>query len=223
MAQNITLLGASYSDVPAVLLPKTGGGTARFDDASVTTATAADVASGKIFLANDGTITTGTASSGGGASNVVTGTFMGTTTGTIIDVNVNYSGNGYPIMIFVVPTGGMLGNQSYANLVKRYAIGYLSAFKSYVSQIPTYEGSSTLTQNQFSVCSAYKNSSSAADNYTRSFGANIVIAYGNSANPGQATQSLLFRDSKKFSVLIASSSYGYAANIEYTYYIMYSS
>lgn len=29
---NITLLGASYSDVPAVNLPKTGGGTATFID-----------------------------------------------------------------------------------------------------------------------------------------------------------------------------------------------
>lgn len=33
MAQNITLLGASYSAVPAVNLPKTGGGTASFIDA----------------------------------------------------------------------------------------------------------------------------------------------------------------------------------------------
>lgn len=33
MAQNITLLGADYPDVPAVDLPKTGGGTARFVDA----------------------------------------------------------------------------------------------------------------------------------------------------------------------------------------------
>ena len=32
MAQNITLLGASYNDVPAVELPKTGGGTATFID-----------------------------------------------------------------------------------------------------------------------------------------------------------------------------------------------
>lgn len=32
MAQNITLLGASYSAVPAVTLPKTGGGTATFYD-----------------------------------------------------------------------------------------------------------------------------------------------------------------------------------------------
>jgi len=68
MAQNVTIMGASYSDVPAVTLPKTGGGTARFDDASVTTATASDVAQGKIFLASDGTITTGTASGGGGGS-----------------------------------------------------------------------------------------------------------------------------------------------------------
>ena len=68
MAQNISLLGATYNDCPAILLPKSGGGTARFDDASVTTASAADVASGKIFLASDGTITTGTASGGGGGS-----------------------------------------------------------------------------------------------------------------------------------------------------------
>lgn len=32
MAQNITLLGASYSNVPAVDLPKTGGGSATFID-----------------------------------------------------------------------------------------------------------------------------------------------------------------------------------------------
>lgn len=81
MSQNITLLGASYSAVPAVTLPKTGGGTARFDDATVTTATASDVASGKVFLASDGTVTTGTASGGGGGG---VGTLLNTTSlGTI--------------------------------------------------------------------------------------------------------------------------------------------
>lgn len=64
MAKNITLMGASYTDVPAVVLPQTGGGTARFDDASVTTATAEDVAEGKVFLAADGTQTIGTATFG---------------------------------------------------------------------------------------------------------------------------------------------------------------
>ena len=34
MAKNITLMGANYQDVPAVDLPQTGGGTARFVDPS---------------------------------------------------------------------------------------------------------------------------------------------------------------------------------------------
>lgn len=66
MAQNITLLGASYPDVPAVDLPKTGGGTARFTDVTDTTASAADVAQGKYFYAADGTRTQGTGTGGGG-------------------------------------------------------------------------------------------------------------------------------------------------------------
>ena len=35
MAKNITLMGANYPDVPAVDLPQTGGGTARFYDINV--------------------------------------------------------------------------------------------------------------------------------------------------------------------------------------------
>ena len=70
MAKNISLMGASYSDVPAVVLPQTGGGTARFDDASVTTATAEDVASGKVFLSSNGTVTVGTGSGGGAVTSV---------------------------------------------------------------------------------------------------------------------------------------------------------
>lgn len=68
MSQNITLLGASYSAVPAVNLPKTGGGTATFTDVTDTTATAADVASGKYFYTAAGVRTQGTNSGGGGSS-----------------------------------------------------------------------------------------------------------------------------------------------------------
>ena len=67
MAQNITLLGASYSDVPAVLLPKTGGGTAQFDDTSDANATAADITSGKTAWVNHVKLT-GTNSGGGGST-----------------------------------------------------------------------------------------------------------------------------------------------------------
>ena len=71
MAQNITLLGASYSAVPAVRLPKTGGGTADFTDVSDTTAAAADVASGKYFYTAAGVRTQGTSSGGGGTDRLV--------------------------------------------------------------------------------------------------------------------------------------------------------
>lgn len=71
MAQNITLLGASYSDVPAVELPKTGGGTASFTDISDTTAEAEDVAQGKYFYTSNGVRTVG--SSAGGAVTSVNG------------------------------------------------------------------------------------------------------------------------------------------------------
>ena len=74
MAKNITLLGASYSNVPAVELPQTGGGTAKFTDTSPTTATDSDVASGKIYFKADGSQSTGTASGGGGGAVVVTDT-----------------------------------------------------------------------------------------------------------------------------------------------------
>lgn len=75
MAQNVTLLGASYSDVPAVNLPKTGGGQALFTDVTPTTAVASDVASGKVFFLADGTQATGTSSGGGGGI----GTLLNTT------------------------------------------------------------------------------------------------------------------------------------------------
>lgn len=56
MAQNISLWGASYSSVPRVLLPKTGGGTAPFDDNSLVTATASDVLSGKDIVDSSGDV-----------------------------------------------------------------------------------------------------------------------------------------------------------------------
>lgn len=121
MAQNITLLGASYSNVPAVTLPKTGGGTARFDDATVTTATASDVASGKIFIASNGTITTGTNSGGGGTSKNVqiaqsTSRATSSTYTNLISLTCSKAGK-YDIYwsCFRSSTGGTNGSQLYIN------------------------------------------------------------------------------------------------------------
>lgn len=78
MAQNITLLGASYSAVPAVQLPKTGGGTATFTDVTDRTAAAADVSNAKYFYTSagvktQGTLTFSTIYTGGSAPSSSTG------------------------------------------------------------------------------------------------------------------------------------------------------
>ena len=64
MSQNISLWGATYSDVPSVLLPKSGGGTARFTDVSDTTSEASDVLAGKYFYNAQGIRTLGTGTGG---------------------------------------------------------------------------------------------------------------------------------------------------------------
>lgn len=96
MAQNITLLGASYASVPAVTLPKTGGGTASFTDVTDTTAAAADVASGKYFYTSAGVRTQGTSSGGGGGI----GTLLNTTSmGTISTTSTQGSNTGVTLSV----------------------------------------------------------------------------------------------------------------------------
>lgn len=58
-SQNVTVAGASYTAVPAVLLPKTGGGTARFTDTSDATVDAANMIDGYTAYGADGTLITG--------------------------------------------------------------------------------------------------------------------------------------------------------------------
>lgn len=117
MAQNITLLGASYTDVPAVELPKTGGGTASFTDVTPTTAVATDVLDGKYFFTAQGVLTLGT-NQGGSGDGYVWQDQDGYVhlsdeqgTQTIIDtLNVNASGTytaptGHAYSPVVVPSG----------------------------------------------------------------------------------------------------------------------
>lgn len=72
MAQDITLQGASFSAVPSLVVPKTGGGSAEFFDTTIATAEAADVANGKTFFGASG-LMTGTASGGGGSYTIPMG------------------------------------------------------------------------------------------------------------------------------------------------------
>lgn len=61
MAQNVTIAGATYNDVPSIVVPKSSSGDAIFVDPTPTTAETSDVVNGKSFFLANGTLATGSA------------------------------------------------------------------------------------------------------------------------------------------------------------------
>ena len=76
MAQNVVINGVTYSDVPEVDIPKSGGGTAKFYDTAGADAASGDILSGKSAFGASGEI------SGSMANNGATGGTIGTKAGT---------------------------------------------------------------------------------------------------------------------------------------------
>lgn len=87
MAQNVVINGVTYSNVPEVDIPKSGGGTAKFYDASGATAGAADILTGKKAYGGSGEINGSMASNGD-----VSGT-IGTKAGTVV-IPAGYTSGG---------------------------------------------------------------------------------------------------------------------------------
>lgn len=166
-------------------------------------------------------------SGGGGASNIASGTFRGTTTGAAMDVPLNYSGSGYPVAVVIYPTGGAYnssapsGSNAYNwyNLVKRYSVAVFTAVKTATDQVP-FQG----MVNKATTATVYKNSSSNATSYQRASSMEANTFGGNSmAAQSSNSVCVVFKSATTMSVFIASTSYGFAANIEYTYHVLYSS
>ena len=74
---SVVINGVTYSECPEVDIPKSGGGTAKFYDASQTDVAASNVLSGKKFVGASGEDTGSMANNGG------TGGTIGTKAGTI--------------------------------------------------------------------------------------------------------------------------------------------
>lgn len=76
MAQNVIINGVTYSNVPEVDIPKSGGGTAKFYDTASANVSATDILTGKTAYGSSGSV------SGSMANNGSTGGTIGTKAGT---------------------------------------------------------------------------------------------------------------------------------------------
>lgn len=77
MAQNVIINGVTYSNVPEVDIPKSGGGTAKFYDTAGADAAAGDILTGKTAYGANGSI------SGSMANNGSTSGTIGTKSGSV--------------------------------------------------------------------------------------------------------------------------------------------
>ena len=257
MAQNITLLGASYSNVPSVILPKTGGGTASFTDVSDTTAAASDVASGKYFYTASGVRTEGTSSGGGGniqalsvttngtytasggvdgyspvtvnvsggSSRIVTGTFNTGSTSGVKSLTIPYTGSGYPIAFEIYVKGGAYNPDitAWYNVIQRYAVGVFAVVKSNTNVAPQYTAQSADIDGCV-VFSMYKSSTSSATQYTRGFSTNATMFRPSNSSPSASNIGVAcMYSSTLLKYYVASTSYGLLKDLDYDYFIVYSS
>lgn len=215
---NISLLGATYSGVAGVSLPKSGGGTATFPwvegSQTVTENDTYDVTNLAELVVN--------VSGGGGASNFVHGEFTTNSAAGVQSISIPYTGSGYPIMAYIVIKGGAyVSGTTWYNSMQRYAIGVWACSKSVMSSAPTYGTSGT--QNQAVTMSIYKNSTSSSTSYTRTSAMNTNTFSSSNATNAAATAVRFKGNSKTLSVYVNTSSYGLFPNQDYEYFIVYSS
>lgn len=87
MAQNVIINGVTYSSVPEVDIPKSGGGTAKFFDTAEASVTAADLLTGKTAFGSSGSV------SGSMANNGSSGGTIGAVAGTVV-IPAGYTSGG---------------------------------------------------------------------------------------------------------------------------------
>lgn len=72
MAQNVVINGVTYSNVPEVNIPKSGGGTAKFFDTAAANISASDVLTGKTAFGSSGEISGSMANNGSTSGTIST-------------------------------------------------------------------------------------------------------------------------------------------------------
>ena len=167
---------------------------------------------------------------GGGATNIVQGTFTTANSGGGTgSVSLSYSGSGYPIACFVYVDGGAYnngtgGNTTWYNSMDRYDCGFFSMVKARTTTTPGYTTSGA--DNYGVVTIIYKNSTSNSTSYTRTSTMTANTYTSSSTNASASTVCVQFKgNNKTLSYYIGnrgSSSIGLARNTKFAYIVIYS-
>lgn len=165
--------------------------------------------------------------SGGGSSNVVTGSFTtGSKRAGTGTVSISYTGSGYPIAVVIyIENGAYDPNDSWYNTISQYDVDAFYMTKSQMSSTPTFVASASVPANQGVVCGVYKSSSSSATTHSRNGSSSAVFFNSSDATTGY--NCVRFKNnSKTLSYYVgnkASNKVGLAPSKKYYYIIIYSS
>ena len=163
-------------------------------------------------------------SSGGGASNIVDGTFTTvSTSATEQSVSIPYTGNGYPIGMMLRIKDGVTGT-AWSTSALAYRVAYFMVVKIGTGTTPTYNGSGDV--NQGFAATAYNST-------TTPSGAMTSISVGSNRNYYQYAQSTISNNAQMIAVFTsattikirtcdASARYGLIPSCDYDYTIIYS-
>lgn len=157
-------------------------------------------------------------SSGGGASNVKTGTFTPSTAGDVEQFDTGYTGNGYPIAMMIVVDGGAYNpaNTDWYNLVQNKVIGLYVMAKQDMDTAPDYTNTKCL------VCSFYKNNGNTAPSSSGGSGDSTFFTQTSPSASNVNVAKMPDKKTVKYLVSAASESYGFKDGITYRYWVIYS-
>lgn len=149
----------------------------------------------------------------------IIGSFIGTTSGVPMDIELDYTGDGYPTAVLIYPSEGAYNSSgTFYNMIKRYAIVYWVGMKSVLPAVPKYEG---ISSDDFMSCFLrFKNSITDGHVTSTTYGPQ-AYTYMNIDASASPTLSVRLKSNSLMSVFIASNSFGFAPNIPYNYAVLY--
>lgn len=230
MSTTVTYKGSTLTTATNQTRVLETSGTWLEDDITITDVTASATLTTKSITANgtynassdnaDGySSVTVNVSGGGGATNVVSGSFTtSSTTGSVQSITIPYTGSGYPIAGIIFPTGGVDGNADFSALVQRYAINEWAFAKRNTTTTPDYTSGGS--DNYAYAVLSIKGTTATSYTNVAAAQANVYFSTNPTANSSTVAK---FNNATTLKIYIADASYGFKSEMSYSYVFVYSS